>query len=57
MVLGGLKQIYFETKVYTSHEWLWALKKQDICTMSDQIYVEMYYILSLHPNIYTLYTS
>ena len=22
--LGSLKQIYFETKVYTSHTWLWA---------------------------------
>jgi hypothetical protein len=35
VILGSLKQIYFETKVYTSDTWLWTLKKEDTCTMSD----------------------
>jgi hypothetical protein len=29
------KQIYFETKIYTSHTQLWAQKKEHTCTMSD----------------------
>ena len=44
--------VYFETKVHTSHTGLWTLKKRHLYHVRYS--VEMYYILSSHPNI-TLY--
>ena len=46
-----VKQIYYETRVYTSHTWLWVFKKYLYHIRNT---FEMYSIWSLHPNI-TIY--